>query len=260
MIAIPAFSHAPIDIHSHFNHGSPYDCPETIPFDLHNRSLSFIKNAYDHIGVCAAGMSTYASVLEYPACIPEENLYLRELVRETEWMYQWVVIDPYHPDTYAQAAELLREKKPLGIKINPVSHRYDIEDHAEALFSFAAEHCTVLLMHPQKIEKMPFWADRFPEMRLIIAHLGSMEYLRAIENAQYGNIYADTSGSASNLNNGLEYAVSRVGADKILFGTDTYSCAFQFGRIALSALKLEEKEKILFGNAMKLFPKAFQEC
>jgi len=253
LIRLPEFSHAPIDLHSHFNHGSPFDV--SVPDKaVHNRDLSFVKAAYDHIGVCAAGMSTFASVFDHHECIPEENDYLRDTVQKTDWMYQWVVIDPRKPETYAQAEALLGANKTLGIKIHPVTHGYDIEDHADALFSFAAKHQTFVLMHPQKIERMAFYADRYPEMKLIIAHLGSIEHVDAIANARYGNIYTDTSGGASNMNNILEYAVSRVGSEKIFFGTDTYSCAFQFGRVALAALPVEDKENILFGNAMRHFP------
>ena len=256
MIQLPTFSHAPIDIHSHFNHGSPFDCP--IPSALlHDRGLEYVTSAYEHIGICAAGMSTFASVMEHHECIPEENEYLHDTVQKTDWMYQWVVIDPRQPETYAQAERMLGKCKVLGIKIHPAYHGYDIDDHADALFSFAAKHRAFVLMHPQKIERMTFYADRYPEMNLIIAHLGSIEHVDAIADAKYGNIYTDTSGGASNMNHVLEYAVGRVGAEKIFFGTDTYSCAFQFGRVALSALTLKEKENILFQNAMQHFPRAF---
>ena len=256
MICLPDFSHALIDIHSHFNHGSPFDCP--VPDKaVHNRDLSFVKAAYDHIGVCAAGMSTFASVMEHHECVPQENDYLWNAVQNTDWIYQWVVIDPRKHETYAQAEEMLGDRKVLGIKIHPASHGYDIDDYAEELFAFAAKHQSFVLMHPQKIERMAFYADRYPEMKLIIAHLGSIEHVDAIAAARYGNIYTDTSGSASSNNNILEYAVSRVGSEKIFFGTDTYSCAFQFGRVALSALSLEEKENVLFKNAMQHFPWAF---
>ncbi|MBE6953569.1 MAG: amidohydrolase [Ruminococcaceae bacterium] len=258
MVQLPLFSHAPIDIHSHFNHGSPYDDRGT-PEETHNRNLSFVKAGYDHIGVCAAGMSTFASVLTHPECVVEENRYLNDLVNRTDWMYQWVVIDPRQPETYRQAEEMLPERKTLGIKIHPTYQDYDIRDHGDALFSFAARYKATVLMHPQYIEDMAAFADRYPDMNLIIAHLGSIEHVDAVAAAQYGNIYVDTSGGASSLNNILEYAAGRIGADKILFGTDTYSCAFQFGRIALSVLPQEEKEKILFGNAMRLFPRAFRE-
>ncbi len=94
-------------------------------------------------------------------------------------------------------------------------------------------------------------------MKLIIAHLGSAEHIDAIKRAVHGNIYTDTSGGASNNNHVIEYAVSKVGADKILFGTDTYAAPFQYGRIALAPISFENKEKILFGNAMRMFPGAF---
>lgn len=43
----------------------------------------------------------------------------------------------------------------------------------------------------------------------------------------HGNVYTDTSGIASSRNKIIEYAVNRIGSEKILFGTDTYSAAFR---------------------------------
>ena len=130
MICLPDFSHALIDIHSHFNHGSPFDCP--VPDKaVHNRDLSFVKAAYDHIGVCAAGMSTFASVMEHHECIPEENAYLWNAVQNTDWMYQWVVIDPQNDSTFRQAERMLRSKKCVGIKLHPVLHEYLLEEQGE---------------------------------------------------------------------------------------------------------------------------------
>ena len=51
----------------------------------------------------------------------------------------------------------------------------------------------------------------------------------------------------------LESAVSRIGSEKILFGADTYDFAFRFERIALLALTKEEKETIVYKNALRLF-------
>ena len=114
-------------------------------------------------------------------------------------------------------------------------------------------------MHPQHIPQMPALANKYSHMKLIIAHLGSVEHVDAIANAVHGNIYTDTSGGASARNNIVEYAVEQVGSEKLLFGTDAYSFAFQYGRIALSNLSLEEKENILWKNAVKLFPNAFSD-
>ena len=245
------FQHSPIDIHSHFNHGSEFDCPED---ETHIRSFDFLESAYEKAGVKQVGFSTFASVLSHTECVVEENLYLHKLIDEKDWVYQWVVIDPRQKETYEQAEKMLSHPKVLGIKLQPVEQKYDILDYADELFSFANQQKTVVLMHPQHISKMPSFADRYPDMKLMIAHLYSKECVDVIANAKHGNIYTDTSGSASSRNHIIEYAVNRIGSEKILFGTDTYSFAFQFGRIALSDLSLQDKENILWKNAQKLFP------
>lgn len=245
------FEHSPIDIHSHFNHGSRFDCPEE---ESHLRGLDFLEGVYQKAGVSKVGCSTYASVLNHVECVVEENAYLYKLIDEKDWVYQWVVIDPRQKATYEQAEKMLLHPKVLGIKIQSFEQKYDIREYADELFSFANEHRTVVLMHPHHISQMLPFADKYPDMKLIIAHLASKEHVDAIANAKHGNIYTDTSGGASARNNILEYAVNRVGSQKILFGTDTYSFAFQFGRIALSDLTRQDKENILWKNAMSLFP------
>ena len=255
MIQFPEFSHSPIDIHSHFNHGSPFDCPQK---PIHFRSLEFMKAECDRFGIPFVGMSTYASLLYHPECVFEENEYLYDLVQKTDWMYQWVVIDPRQEKTYAQAEQMLGHPKVLGIKIHPSYHGYDILDYADSLFAFAEEHNAVMLMHPQHIPEMPKFADKYPGTKLIIAHLASMDHIEAVASAKNGNIYVDTSAGGVSLNNIIEYAVSRLGSEKILFGTDTYACSYSYPRIALADISTEDKENILWKNAVEMFSKAFR--
>ena len=255
-INLPEFSHAPIDTHSHFNHGSKYDCPDDV---IHARSYEFVEAAYRNANVTQVGISTFGSMQEKGKGIVEENEFLHKFIDEKEWVYQWVVVHPQQPETYKQAERMLSHPKALGIKIHPDCHGYNILDFADDLFAFADAHKTFLLMHPQQIPHMAKFANKYPNMKLIIAHLGSKDHVDAIADAVHGNIYTDTSGILSARNSGIEYAVQRVGSEKLLFGTDTYSFVFQFGRIALSNLPMEDKENILFKNAMRLFPRAFGE-
>lgn len=90
-------------------------------------------------------------------------------------------------------------------------------------------------------------------MTLIIAHLGSVEQVDAAKRAANGNIYLDTSGNASSKNKVIEYAVSEIGSEKILFGTDTYAVGFQRGRIEYAMISEIDKQNILRYNALKLF-------
>jgi len=249
-----ALSHLIIDIHSHFNHGSPFDCPVS---PIHRRDLKFMLDEYEYYGIKCGGFSTYASVLKHYECVIEENEYMYKTAESDPRIYQWVVIDPRQPETYVQAERILKAKKTLGIKIHPSCHGYDIEEHGDAVFGFANKMKAVVLMHPQKVDKMTAFADRYPDMKLIIAHLGSETFVEAIRNAKHGNIYTDTSAGNFGFNNILEYAVSQVGSEKLIFATDTYSCAYEIGRVIMSRLPDEDKRNILYKNAVRLFDRSF---
>ena len=170
------------------------------------------------------------------------------------------MLDPKQVILFDQIRELIKSDKALGIKIHslPGCHNYDINEYADKIFSFADELKCFVLMHPDKITDMVQYADKYPNMKLIIAHVYGMEHIEVIEQAKYGNIFTDTSGGASNSNNIIEYAVERVGSEKIFFGTDTYSCAFQTGRIKYARISVKDKENIFYNNAKKHFKAQFK--
>jgi len=256
MMKIPTFDRKAIDIHSHFNHGVPGDSCDP-NFDMLSISaLDWMREENERLEIREVGYSTYASVLSAEN-IPFENDYLHGLSEKEETVYQWVVVHPEQEETFRQAEQMLSHPKVLGIKIHSPMHGYDILAHADRIFSFANEKRTTVLMHPHKIDEMPRLADRYPHMKLIIAHLGSRAHIDAIRAAKHGNVYTDTSGCMSALNNVIEYAVEAVGSEKILFGTDTYSVVSQYSRVALARISQQDKENILYKNAVRLFPKAF---
>ena len=259
MVQLPVFPQAPVDIHCHFNHGSALDIAET---PLNCCDIGFLQESYRHMGIRWGGISTFASVY-HPGGegVVESNDWLYAFTQRENWVRQWVVVDPRVPESFRQAEYMLQNPKTLGIKIHPVFHKYDFGEFADQIFSFADKLGAVVLMHPvmtpEGMEQVSHFADKYPNMKLILAHLCSEEHVDVIQNAKHRNIYTDTSGSASSMNNVLEYAVGRIGSDRILFGTDGYSAEFQFGRVALSRLSFGDKENILYKNAQNLFPKAF---
>ena len=253
----PKFNRSVIDIHSHFNHGVSGNSIDNNFQDLSISSLDFMFKDNARFGIKEVGYSTYASVLSDKYVI-EENEYLHNLIETNDNIYQWVVIHPLIPETFEQAKRMLSHKKVLGIKIHPSMHKYDITEQADKIFSFANQMKACVLMHPAKIGLMPEFLKNYPNMTLIVAHIGSLEHINAVKNAAHRNIYVDTSGYLSSLNNIIEYAVNQIGSDRILFGTDTYSPAFQLSRIAFANISLEDKENILYKNALRLFPKSFQ--
>lgn len=248
----PFFPNYPaIDLHCHFNSGAPGD---VTPTKTHFRDLPFQQETYRRLNILASVQTTFPSVMRSDG-IYEENQRLQEMTQSIDNLFQWAVLDPRHPELFPQAAQLLTSDKVLGIKIHSVCHGYSILEYGDAIFSFANDHRATVVMHPDRVADMVAFADKYPRMRLVIAHLDDEEYVEAMTAAKHRNIYTDTSGGASAANHTLEYAVETVGADRIFFGTDGYSAPFQKGRILLSSISEEDKQKILLGNALREFPK-----
>ena len=243
-----------IDTHTHINHGSRFDSsPNSI---LYNATLDYLKKMADAANVSKMFASTFSSVLSREE-VEEENVYMKELSEKFDFLYQWVVIDPRCDNTFLQAEEMLKGKKCVGIKLHPPYHEYSIEDFGDKIFSFANEHSAIVQIHPEKdADYILKFADKYKDTKFIMAHMGSYgeaSYADAIEFSRNRNVYVDTSGIASSRNYGIEYVVSRVGSQNILFGTDTYATGFQRGRIEYALISEKDKENILFRNASRLF-------
>ena len=135
----------------------------------------------------------------------EGNEEAVKVVPQTDGLLQWVIINPLQPQTYDQAREMLALPHCVGIKIHPVEHQYPITEHGEAIFKFAAEQKAVVLTHSGDEfswpdEFIPF-ANAFPEVPLILAHLGNGGLasgranlqVEAIKMIKHERVYVDTS-------------------------------------------------------------------
>ncbi len=174
---------------------------------------------------------------------------------------QWVVVNPLLPEIFNQAAEMLQAPSCVGIKIHPEEHGYHITEHGGRLFAFAAEHNAVVLTHSGEKNSMPTdfvpFANDFPNITLILAHLGFSwegypdQQVKAIESCRHGNIFTDTSSAMSLTPNLLEWAVGKITADRILYGTDTpvYFAPMQRARIDFADISEKDKRKILHDHA-----------
>lgn len=258
-----------IDIHSHFNIGSPFDVPET---ELKQRNIDFIKKDYLHAGIIAGSFSPFSSVSKNPLSferIYADNQKMNEIACQNDWVYQWLVLHPEREELFDQIKAMISHQKVLGVKIHSYYHGYDMEKFGDRIFSFCNDLQCVTLVHPKPgtaINLVKF-ADKYPNMKIIIAHLGHDQYahkdavedrVHAVMLAKHENIYMDTSAHGIVLNNIVEYAVGKVGSEKIFFGTDTYSCGYEVGRIQYAHITDSDKENIFYNNAKKHFRKQFQ--
>lgn len=194
------------------------------------------------------------------------NEKAHQLALNTAGLLQWVIVHPQVDETFAQAERMLASPACVGIKLHPEEHCYPIVDHGRSLFELAARMDAVVLVHSGDPNSWPAdflpWANQFPNITLLLAHLGNgggaagdpTLQVQAIQKSQHDNVFVDTSSARSILPGLLEWAVSEIGHDKILFGTDTplYSTAMQRARIDRAELSLQAKRAILSDNARRI--------
>lgn len=101
-------------------------------------------------------------------------------------------------------------------------------------------------------------ASRYPDANFLFAHVGFTDAdakAGVIAGAKkYDNVYIDTAISSS-YDGTIEYLVNQVGDERVIYGSDCsfFDCCHTLGKLALSRLSDDQKEKILGQNAKKLF-------
>jgi uncharacterized protein len=182
-------------------------------------------------------------------------------------LLQYVIVNPLQPKTYEQARRMLQAPWCVGIKVHPEEHAYRIADHGEELFAFFEEIAAPVMTHSGCTNSLPMefvpFANRHPGARVLLAHLGNGAgdkgrvdlQVRAVLAAKHRNLWVDTSSASSILPGLVEWAVQEIGADRLLFGSDTplYHVACQRARIEAAEITSEAKRLILRDNAMQYF-------
>ncbi len=105
-------------------------------------------------------------------------------------------------------------------------------------------------------EDVVILSKNFPKLKIIIAHLKGIDIRGIIEIKNYENISVDTSG-AQPISGVIEFAVKKIGSERILFGSDVYfpngrDIPVQLMAVMKSKIRTKEKENILFKNAKRI--------
>ncbi|MCA9115738.1 MAG: amidohydrolase [Planctomycetaceae bacterium] len=255
-----------IDVHAHYGDCIRQNSPQLVE-RLMSASAEEVAERSARAGIGLTVVSPLAGLLPRgQADVPAANRAAFEDVSRVPGLAQWVIVHPEQPETFRQAAEMLPHPQCAGIKLHPEEHQYAISSHGGPLFELAAAHRAVVLVHSGDPLSLPAdfipFADAHPEVTLILAHLGNgggaggdpTLQVRAIQQSRAGNVLVDTSSARSLLPGLVEWAVAEIGAERILFGTDTplYSSAMQRARIDLAELPEADRRAILRENALRI--------
>ena len=185
------------------------------------------------------------------------------VARHPDRFIGFAFVSPLLPDLMAH--ELERAVEELGfraIKLYPPYTPYPLNHPAwDPIYSFANERGLAVLAHtgsgePSEPRRLGEAAPRFPNANFVAGHAGNFEpYLsQAIKVAQdCPNVYLETC-STFRVPGLIEKLVDRVGAERVLFGSDTplMDPRPQIGRIITAAIDNEAKRLILGENARRL--------
>ncbi|MBP1996874.1 amidohydrolase family protein [Paenibacillus eucommiae] len=96
-------------------------------------------------------------------------------------------------------------------------------------------------------------AERYPEARIIMAHMGGQVETAMNTIAAYNNVYTDTSGSPIG-GNEVALAVDRLGPERVIFGSDLGGAclASNLGKVLGAGLSPEAVGLVTQGNMSRL--------
>lgn len=101
-------------------------------------------------------------------------------------------------------------------------------------------------------------ARRYPECKIIMAHLGGNCYNGVPAIRDCPNVWCDWCGSIFR-GDELKYALEYLGPDRLLYGTDMPGAFLvNVGQLLELDLSESDRNKILYGNAEKLFDRSFR--
>ena len=256
-----------IDMHAHLGTANPNAAMQQAGtlFGAAHYMLENMKRANIALSVASA----FEALMPCGAAdaVQGNKIMLERVEKQNQNVYMLAVVNPLQEESFALAAELLQHPKCLGIKLHPTQHRYSIKDYGTRIYTFAAKQGALLVTHSGEENCMPedfcFYANRFPEVNTVVAHLGycwdgrTDHQMIAIEENIHGNLYTDTSSFKALMCDLLEQAVARIGSQKILFGTDSgiYFSPAHRARVDSAYIDDADKENILYRNALKLLCK-----
>lgn len=150
-----------------------------------------------------------------------------------------------------------------GIKLEISCNAADSAMHA--VMEAAREHGLPVLQHTADqtwIRQRRYHSDpvdtatlgrRFPDVQIIMAHLTAVGIRGVREVEEYGNVVVDTS-AFQPVAGLVEYAVRRLGADRVVYGSDLVirDLGSSVGRVLAARITGRQRHAVLFENARRI--------
>lgn len=195
-------------------------------------------------------------------CNEDNDLTLDVMKRHPGRIIGCVYVNPLNQKTVDDMDKYI-EAGFAAVKLNPLRHAYCADaEIIDAVMEKAEKYNVPVCIHsghpPYSLPwQVGLLAERHPNVKLMMIHMGHGHgvYIdAAIKMAlRYPNIYLEMSGMP--MPSKIREAYERVGAERIMFGTDTpfHHPTVEMQKVITSGLDKEAQEKIFYENAAKFF-------
>jgi len=245
-----------IDAHAHMGPWHNFHIP-------HNSARGMVERL-DQLGIDSCVASPHVAI---GPCYREGNRQVMAAADEFPTrVVPYVTINPNYPE--AEVREEIEHWHALGriraFKIHPACHSYKVDGPGYApMFEYAREHALPVLSHSWAGDSLggasllSRLAGEMPTVTFLVGHAASSWAMidEACQEArEKDNVILDLTGSQL-LYGALEAMVERVGAEKIVFGSDIpfIDPAPGLGRVLMARITDDDKRKVLGLNAKRIF-------
>jgi predicted TIM-barrel fold metal-dependent hydrolase len=192
-----------------------------------------------------------------------DNSLVQRAIADRPQIFGLVWANPRELDCAQTVESYLNDPNFRGIKLHPLLDGYHPNDPmVHPLADLAAERGLPMLIHtghpiftlPWSVEEL---AQAKPGTKVIMGHMGhgNIIYINAAIDAaeRRPNVYLETSGMPMHAK--IAEAVNRVGADRVLYGSDApfHHPEVEILKVKLSGIKQSEMTMVLGMNAERIF-------
>ncbi|HKO18450.1 MAG TPA: amidohydrolase family protein [Acidobacteriaceae bacterium] len=196
---------------------------------------------------------------------PRGNAEIEAVLRKHPTRFLgYVTVNPNPPgQAVAELERWAGFHRPPLIKLHPGLHKYPVHgEHYRPIWDYANRHGAVVLVHTWDSDPncgpllFPAIARAHPHARILLGHAGVTwrGYLQAMEAAESApNLFLDLAGSQHHRLI-LERCVQRIGAERILFGSDMpfLEASMTLAHVLTACISDPDKERILRTNFLTL--------
>ena len=239
-----------IDAHAHIGRFNSWPLAEAGP----DRVVEMLKRE----GVSYALTSAAKSIAYH---CPEGNAEVLLAAKKHKEILPLLCVNPRYPREAMEQLEGCRAKGFVGVKLHPSRQQYSLQaPEAAPVLDYCEKNGIAVLTHSAETDPkcgpaaIEFVARTYPKLQLVVGHACLFSSRRVVSIAEEcPNLFLELSVNYEAAK--LEDSFQRLGADRLLFGSDVplHNPSVMVQRIRVMGLSKEDEEKILSGNAVRVF-------